>query len=87
VNETGCTFDPVFKPSDACKECVSNAFQGIYIFFASGSLLLNAVLCAEKLYEIEHPRLTKHFEEISNVPDDGFGYWISKKWCKGRVGP
>ena len=38
----------------------------------------------EKLYEIEHPRYAKQFDDISLVPEDELGYWISKRWCRGR---
>ena len=38
----------------------------------------------EKLYEIEHPRYAKEFDDISLVPEDELGYWISKRWCRGR---
>jgi len=37
----------------------------------------------EKLYEFEHPRYAKQFDDISLVPEDEIGYWISKKWCRG----
>ncbi|KAF8163463.1 hypothetical protein B0H34DRAFT_795175 [Crassisporium funariophilum] len=39
-------------------------------------------LFKEKLYEIEHPRYTKQFDETCNVPEDEIGYWISKRWCR-----
>ena len=38
---------------------------------------------SEKLYEIEHPRYVKQFDDISLVPEDELGYWISKRWCRG----
>ena len=38
----------------------------------------------EKLYEIEHPRYAKQFDDTSLVPEDELGYWISKRWCRGR---
>jgi hypothetical protein len=41
-------------------------------------------LIPEKLYEIEHPRYAKQFDEIALVPEDELGYWISKRWCRGR---
>ncbi|CAA7271556.1 unnamed protein product [Cyclocybe aegerita] len=41
-----------------------------------------SMLFMEKLYEIEHPRHAKKFDEISVVPEDGVGYWLSKKWCR-----
>jgi hypothetical protein len=37
----------------------------------------------EKLYEIEHPRYAKQFDDISLVTEDELGYWISKRWCRG----
>ncbi|KAF8798163.1 cysteine proteinase [Phlegmacium glaucopus] len=39
-------------------------------------------LFKEKLYEIEHPRNAKRFDDISLVPEDELGYWISKRWCR-----
>ncbi|KAF8969843.1 hypothetical protein BDZ97DRAFT_1956803 [Flammula alnicola] len=36
----------------------------------------------EKLYEIDHPKLAKKFEEIYLCPEDDLGYWISKKWLR-----
>ncbi|KAH9483698.1 Ubiquitin carboxyl-terminal hydrolase 48 [Psilocybe cubensis] len=36
----------------------------------------------EKLYELDHPKQVKQFDEISSVADDELGYWISKKWVK-----
>ncbi|KAJ3510286.1 hypothetical protein NLJ89_g4765 [Agrocybe chaxingu] len=41
-----------------------------------------SMLFMEKLYEIEHPRYAKEFDEFSVVPEDGAGYWVSKKWCR-----
>jgi hypothetical protein len=38
----------------------------------------------EKLYEIEHPRYAKQFDDISLVPEDELGYWVSKRWCRGQ---
>lgn len=50
-----------------------------FIFFNKASLN------SEKLYEIEHPKHTKLFNEISAIDETEQGYWISKKWCKGMV--
>ncbi|TFK42426.1 hypothetical protein BDQ12DRAFT_644097 [Crucibulum laeve] len=36
----------------------------------------------ERLYEIEHPRLVKQFDEVSYVDEASHGYWISKKWVR-----
>lgn len=39
----------------------------------------------EKLYEIEHPKHTALFDELSVIDEDETGYWISKKWCRGSL--
>ena len=41
------------------------------------------MLVAERLYQMEHPRIVSRFDEVSYVDEDEFGYWISKPWLKG----
>lgn len=38
----------------------------------------------EILYHKEHPRHVKEVDDIANVGEGEFGYWISKKWYKGK---
>lgn len=38
----------------------------------------------EMLYHKEHPRHVKEVDDIGNVGEGEFGYWISKKWYKGQ---
>jgi hypothetical protein len=38
---------------------------------------------AERLYQIEHPRMVSLFDDICPVTEDQRGYWISKHWLKG----
>lgn len=42
-------------------------------------------LGAERLYQIEHPRLVNQFDEIFEPGLDDIGYWISKSWLKGSL--
>lgn len=42
-------------------------------------------ISVEKLYQIEHPRLVKQYDDIIDVDSD-HGYWISKAWLKGTAG-
>jgi hypothetical protein len=42
-------------------------------------------LFAEKLYEVEHPHYVKQVEAVSCVLEGEMGYWISKKWYKGKT--
>jgi len=37
---------------------------------------------AERLYQVEHPRLVARFDDMSPVEDDEPGFWISKQWLK-----
>jgi hypothetical protein len=53
----------------------------IRVFFLLTTLTWNL----EKLYEIEHPKHTTLFDELSVIDEDEIGYWISKKWCKGLL--
>lgn len=41
---------------------------------------------AEKLYQLEHPRLVAEFNEICATETENEGYWISKAWLKGKRG-
>ena len=80
---TKCSFNPTLKPSDICHDCVTNLFKGpsaAHFHFDVSQLFP----IPEKLYEIEHPRYAKQFDDISVVPEDELGYWISKRWCRGR---
>ncbi|KAG7447960.1 cysteine proteinase [Guyanagaster necrorhizus] len=36
----------------------------------------------ERIYQIEHPRVVRDFEQVSEVGTNSFGYWISKPWLK-----
>ncbi|XP_006457981.1 hypothetical protein AGABI2DRAFT_115001 [Agaricus bisporus var. bisporus H97] len=36
----------------------------------------------ERLYIIEHPKLVREFDEISEVDGNASGFWISKRWLK-----
>ncbi|KAK0459838.1 uncharacterized protein EV420DRAFT_1629202 [Desarmillaria tabescens] len=36
----------------------------------------------ERIYQIEHPRIVRDFEQVSEVGANSFGYWISKPWLK-----
>ena len=40
-------------------------------------------LPAEKLYQVEHPRLVSQFDDVVALESDGVGYYISKAWLKG----
>ncbi|EJD02420.1 cysteine proteinase [Fomitiporia mediterranea MF3/22] len=40
---------------------------------------------AEKLYQMEHPRLVAEFNEISSTATENEGFWISKTWFKDWV--
>ncbi len=46
---------------------------------------LTCLAAAEKLYQVEHPRLVSRFDEVAAVEDDETGYHISKAWLKGVV--
>ncbi|KAK0210866.1 hypothetical protein DFS33DRAFT_1252154 [Desarmillaria ectypa] len=36
----------------------------------------------ERIYQIEHPRIVRDFEKVSELGANSFGYWISKPWLK-----
>lgn len=76
-------FNPTLRPSDICHDCVSDLFKGTSQPF-SFRCFSTFTDSTEKLYEIEHPRYTKQFDDISLVSEDELGYWISKRWCRGR---
>ena len=39
---------------------------------------------AEKLYQVEHPRLVSQFDDVVSLEGDEHGYYISKAWLKGK---
>ncbi|PPQ63065.1 hypothetical protein CVT24_005920 [Panaeolus cyanescens] len=41
-----------------------------------------ASIFLEKCYEIRHPLQVKMVDDVSNVPDDDAGIWVSKKWFR-----
>ncbi len=82
VELTGCKYE--FPPSaeDVCQDCVLLEFQGNRRCGVSVFSLFH-FYSQERLYNMEHPKLVKEFDEISEVEDSALGYWISKKWLKG----
>ncbi len=63
-----------------------------YVFQLSFEVCVASVRCflplnhcfTERLYHREHPRHIKEVDDVANVGEGGFGYWISKKWYKGK---
>lgn len=66
-----------------CWLCLKSVPRYSFLLFG-GKKTKNKHLFTEKLYDKEHSRYVKQFDELSPInEDDEIGYWISKKWCKG----
>jgi hypothetical protein len=81
VELTGGWSGPSFSSLDVCRRCVCFEFKGICYAFTF--LSCNLTGKKERLYSLEHPRLVREFDEISEVKGDVPGFWISKRWLKG----
>jgi hypothetical protein len=83
VELTGCNYESPPSAEDVCQDCVLLEFQGIRRCSLSTSSLPYYCLKG-RLYNLEHPKLVKEFDEVSELKGDARGYWISKKWLKGQ---
>jgi ubiquitin carboxyl-terminal hydrolase 48 len=81
VELTGGWSEPSLSPLDVCRQCVCFEFKGINHV----PILLSCKLTSkiERLYNIEHPRLVREFDEISEMKGNAPQFWISKRWLKG----
>lgn len=67
-------------------------FVGVFCRASFGSELglttrVPVSISAEKLYQVEHPRLVSQFDDVvAPESDDKAGYYISKGWLKGDGG-
>ena len=70
---------------DVCRRCVQDSFNGdtspvhVHVLY-----IVLTMPRAERLYQIEHPRLVTLFDDVSQVSEDQQAYWISKQWLKGQ---
>lgn len=84
ASDDHCDFDPALPPNEVCADCVEEMFYG-KSSHTWASLPCPDIFLAERLYQIEHPRLVSLFDEVSPVDEGEFGYWISKAWLKGAT--
>lgn len=74
-----------FHPKTSAKSVYFwNSKVSVTIYSLEGCLP-DSISLVERLYNIEHPKLVKEFDEIPE-DEEGVGYWISKKWLKGKEG-
>ena len=84
LSEDECQFTPSLGSSDVCEECV----RALFIGNCGTTLTTPAILMqslTEKLYQLEHPRLVTLFDDVCQVDEGDFAYWISKNWLKGML--
>ena len=54
------------------------------VSFMAGKLDVTPHVSAEKLYQVEHPRLVSQFDDVVSLEGDEHGYYISKAWLKAK---
>lgn len=64
--------------------CVGGIQRYLSLSPLSTLALTRWLWCIERLYAIEHPKLVQAFDNVDELDGDTVGYWISKRWIKGK---